>query len=199
MATDNQTIKVTIYDLGYSKSLTKDDDFYTENVQLTNRITGGLPAADVLSGESTGNTTMTDGMYRSSNYVYGVSGWSLEPNDAFFWNVTISGTLISSNIHIPDQDVTANSFHTDSDGNSWWGCTQTSFTADHNNAAAYILKTGAARFSSATITGALTATAGSSLPTAYLSGTVGLSNTNIAAMGWTSTLVFSASDNNTVA
>ena len=51
MATDNQTTKVTIYDLGYSKTLTKDDDFYTENAQLTNRITGGLPAADVLSGE----------------------------------------------------------------------------------------------------------------------------------------------------
>lgn len=153
MATDNQTIKVTIYDLGYSKTITKDDDFYTENAQVVSKVTSGVAASNVLGGESTGNTTMADGSYQSSNYVYGVSGWSLEPDTAYFWNVTISGTLVSSNIHIPDENTTANSFHVESDGDTWWGCTQTNFTADNENAAAYILKTGVVKFNSGVIAG----------------------------------------------
>lgn len=306
MATETGTIKATIFDLGYSRTLTKDDDFYNENAQVVSKITSGIASANVLGGDSVGNQTMTDGMYRSSNYVYGVSGWSLEPDNAYFWNVTISGTLISANIHIPDENTTANSFHVESDGDTWWGCTHTNFTANNENAAAYVLKNGTVKFnsgvisgwtlgstflsavsggnttivssgatafsagptgaptftvtqagaigatsgniagwnlsstaiyfngatdvlssgmapadfpfyagkkyvdratapyrvtpagelfaSSATITGAITAAAGSVIATSYLSGAVGLSNTNIAAMGWTSTLVFSTTD-----
>lgn len=45
----------------------------------------------------------------------------------------------------------------------------------------------------------LTANAGSSIATTYLSGIVGLSNTNISAQGWTNTCVFSATDYRVVA
>jgi hypothetical protein len=58
---------------------------------------------------------------------------------------------------------------------------------------------GALTATSATITGALTAGAGSSIGVGYLSGIVGLTNTNISAQGWTNTCVFSATDYRIVA
>jgi hypothetical protein len=124
-----------------------------ENAQTVSKVTGGVAASNLLGGETSGNMTMLDGFYRSDNYVYGSAGWSLESDNAYFWNVTISGTLVAANIHITDENTSANSFHVDSDGNTWWGCTLTNFIADHNNAAAYILKTGAARLASLTVVG----------------------------------------------
>lgn len=62
--------------------------------------------------------------------------------------LSITGTLIAGEIHIPDQDTTANSFHVASDADTWWGATETNFNADNDNATAYVLKTGAAKFQS---------------------------------------------------
>lgn len=62
-----------------------------------------------------------------------------------------------------------------------------------------VLESGALVASSATITGALTTALGSSIGTSYLSGLVSLANENIAAQGWTSTCIFSASDYRVVA
>lgn len=59
--------------------------------------------------------------------------------------------------------------------------------------------TGDLTATSATITGAITAAAGSVIATTYLSGAVGLLNTNIAAQGWTNTCIFSATDYRIVA
>jgi microcystin-dependent protein len=59
--------------------------------------------------------------------------------------------------------------------------------------------TGIGYLNSAVISGAITTTAGSSITTTYLSGLVGLSNTNISAQGWTNTCVFSATDYRVVA
>jgi len=64
---------------------------------------------------------------------------------------TVEGILQASEIHIPDKDSTASSFHVQTDGDTWWGCTETNFNADNNNATAYILKTGAAKFQSVTL------------------------------------------------
>lgn len=75
-------------------------------------------------------------------------------------NVAISGTLEAGSIHIPDQDSTANSFHVESDGDTWWGVTQTDWTADNDNAPAYVKADGTAKFDNATITGSVTATSG---------------------------------------
>lgn len=66
-------------------------------------------------------------------------------------NLTIVGGLAASDIHIPDQDTTANSMHVESDGDTWWGCTQTNFTSDPDNAAAYVLSTGEAKFQNVTL------------------------------------------------
>lgn len=76
--------------------------------------------------------------------------------DKVTWNGTtlnITGSLIAGDIHIPDEDTTANSFHVNTTGNSWWGCTSTNFAADNNNANAYILATGVAKFQNVTIAG----------------------------------------------
>ena len=82
--------------------------------------------------------------------------------DASAATLTISGTLsattlIGGEIHIPDIDTTASSFHTNTTGTSWWGATQTNFNADANNAPAWINASGAARFASVTITGSSSA------------------------------------------
>lgn len=58
----------------------------------------------------------------------------------------IMGTLVASEIHIPDIDTTADSFHVNKNADTWWGCTQSDFYDDNNNATAYILKDGSAKF-----------------------------------------------------
>ncbi len=70
--------------------------------------------------------------------------------------------------------------------------------ADRATAPYRVTPAGALFASSATIAGALTATAGSSIATSYLSGTIAQANLNIANMGWTQTSVFSSTDLDTV-
>jgi len=86
-------------------------------------------------------------------------------------NLTISGNISATSIHIPDEDTTANSFHVESDGDMFLGCTQSDFTADNDNANAYILKTGVAKFQAVTLAGNVTISdlqAGSDLDGQYL-------------------------------
>ena len=63
-----------------------------------------------------------------------------------------AGIVEASSIHIPDQ-TTANSFHTDKLGNSWWGCNVADFNSNNDNAVAYILNNGVAKLRSLTIVG----------------------------------------------
>ena len=79
-------------------------------------------------------------------------------------NLTIIGGLSVSSLNIPDT-TTANSFHVDSSGNAWWG---TNVATGYATAPAKILNTGAATFTNATITGALTTAAGSSISGTYV-------------------------------
>lgn len=67
----------------------------------------------------------------------------------------ITGTIIAGEIHIPNVDVTASSFHVDNDGDTWWGCTESDFQSDVNNAVAYILKSGAAKFQNIILQGSV--------------------------------------------
>jgi len=60
--------------------------------------------------------------------------------------LTIVGTINASAINIPDAS-TANSFHVDTSGNTWWGATAI------GSATAKILNTGAGTFSKVTISG----------------------------------------------
>ena len=66
--------------------------------------------------------------------------------DDFAATFSVKGTFTASEIHIPDT-VTANSFHADSSGNTWWGSILI------GDAVAKVLKTGAATFTSISITG----------------------------------------------
>ena len=160
----------------------------------------GVSSTDIVSGEMTGNLFITKGFIRSKNYVTGVSGWtinddgSVEFGSGYFRGDitgatgTFSGTITGGALNIPDT-TTASSFHTDSSGNAWWG---TNVATGYATAPAKILATGAATFSSITITGG-------SVATSTLLGLVGLSNTNISAQGWTNTCVFSATNYRVVA
>lgn len=132
-------------------------------------------------------------------YILGVDGdvakfYIGDSSNYLNWTGTalvISGTLSAGAIDIGGADAT--SFHVDSSGNLWMGA------ALFADGVFKVSNAGALTATSATITGAITASAGSSIGTGYLDGTVGLSNTNIAAQGWTNTCVFSATDYRVVA
>jgi len=100
--------------------------------------------------------------------------------------VVISGTLVAGSIHIPDQDTTANSFHVDTTADTWWGCTNTNWTADPDNATAYILNTGVAKFQSITLSSNVTMTD-------LQSGSI------LTIQGWTYDGAFTVTDADTVA
>lgn len=73
------------------------------------------------------------------------------------FSVDMSGNIVAtglqtSELHIPDE-VTADSFHVETDGDTWWGATTADFNSDNDNANAYVLKDGTAKFQSVTITG----------------------------------------------
>lgn len=84
---------------------------------------------------------LTGAYFQSANFVSGISGWQLRGDGA-----EINGGLNVTSINIPDQ-VTANSFHVDSQGNTWWGATTL------GAAPAKVTKSGAATFTSITISG----------------------------------------------
>jgi hypothetical protein len=67
--------------------------------------------------------TLTRGDFQSPNFKTGSSGWRLRSNGDFEGNSgTFRGNLRANSIDIPDT-TTANSFHVDSMGNTWWGGT----------------------------------------------------------------------------
>lgn len=108
------------------------------------------------------------------------------------WNgstLAIAGALSASSLDIPDT-TTANSFHVNTSGDTWWGA------AAIGSAVAKILKTGVATFTNVVLTGLQ---AGSALDTTYLSGLIPQANLNVADRGWSQTCAFSITDADTVA
>lgn len=118
-----------------------------------------LDPNNLKSGSVVGNLEFTGGYIQSANYVSGSTGWRLSADGIIrATGAIISGTINASTINIPDT-TTANSFHVDVDGNTWWGATI--FGA----AIASVSKAGAAIFTSIKITGVA---AGSSIDGQYL-------------------------------
>ena len=133
---------------------------------------------------------------QSEDFVTGVSGWQIQGNgdvefgdgkfrgDITGASGTFSGTVIVGSLNIPDT-TTADSFHVETDGDTYWGCNAADFLLDNNNATAYVLKTGVAKFQNS-----------------VLSGSVSINDivagSEIAIQGWQSTLVFASSDYRTV-
>lgn len=97
---------------------------------------------------------------QSSDFVSGSTGWKIYGNgDVEFNDGTFRGALEAGELHIPDQ-TTANSAHIDTDGDTWWGTNVANFTSDIENAPAYVLKDGTAKFSSIITNGIQVGTAG---------------------------------------
>lgn len=90
---------------------------------------------DVNGNMWLGAAVFADGPFRVNN-----------AGEAWLENAHVEGIITAGELHIPDQDSTPNSFHTNTDGDSWWGCTETNFNNNYDNANAYILKSGYAKF-----------------------------------------------------
>ena len=133
-----------------------------------------------LGNFASGKVSFTD---TTEGYILGVNSQGIpefyigNATNFLLWdgtNLTVTGSLTADSINIPD-NVSANSFHTDSSGNSWWGAVLMA------SAPAKILNTGAATFSNITVTGG--SIAGSTITSASISGSqiqnATISGTNI--------------------
>lgn len=151
--------------------------------------TGGDPS-DLPEGAVGGgqlNDIWVGTFLKSTGYKPGKRGFYLDGRTGFaeFTNVNVIGEITSSSIHIPDKDTTANSFHVDEDGNMWFGATETDFDADNDNANAYILNSGVAKFQNVTLESSVTIRDIQE-------------NSEVAMQNWTTDIVFSATDADTV-
>ncbi len=163
-------IDYNIFDLGFNKLLTKVESpldlslgFQMEEELAMPSILGSgffeIPPNQIGSGELIQNISMVSGHLQSFNFVSGSIGWQILYDGSVEFNSGIfRGTLEAGSIHIPDENTTANSFHADSDGNAWWGCTHTDFDTNNDNANAYVLATGVAKFQSITVVNATVTT-----------------------------------------
>jgi len=172
-----------IFDLGFNKYLTKGSSVLelatekiSEDLPLPSILGSGfyeIPPGQIGSGEMVGNFTLVVGLLQSSNFVSGSVGWRILYDGTVEFNSGVfRGSLVAGSIHIPDENSTANSFHADSDGNAWWGCTHANFDSNNDNANAYILATGVAKFQSVTIVNATVTT-----PT-IIGGTLAIGSSN---------------------
>lgn len=146
---------------------------------LSNSVTDSVDPSDIDSGDIISALTIASDAYikgGADDYNDGIGFWlgyrksyadyaffignsagdklTYNPTDGLDITGTVTaGTLIGGSIHIPDQDTTANSFHTNSTGNSWWGCTETNFNTNNENAIAYIKSDGTVKLSSGKVGG----------------------------------------------
>lgn len=90
---------------------------------------------------------------------------------------TFSGTVSIGSLNIPDT-TTANSFHVDSSGNTWWGANVATGSAGAN---AVVLNTGAATFKSVTLSTSVA-----------ISGIANNTSTDISLLEKTHTMVFTS-------
>ncbi len=140
-------------------------DVINADMSANNSQNVSTSPSDIGSGVASGTTQQATGSDQSGKKTFDntVTGYILgvDPKDGFAkfyignttnylnWTGTgliIEGSITASSINIPDI-VTANSFHVDSSGNTWWGATTL------GSAVGKVLDTGAATFSNMTITG----------------------------------------------
>ena len=120
------TEEYTIYDIGFDSFLSRAlpsfeevDGFAMPSV-MTSEFLGAINPSVLASGETVSALTMVLGSYQSSNFVTGVSGWSmLYSGDVEFNSGVFRGSLIAGELHIPDEDTTANSFQVNSSEDAW--------------------------------------------------------------------------------
>lgn len=117
------TDRYDIYDLGYNKSLVKNDNFYNEVPRMKTVFEGEVNPSNVGAGEFIEKYVMKGDSYQSENFQDGVAGWKLGKTTSEFIDVIIRGLLLAANIHVPNQ-TDANSLHIDSTGLLWAGANE---------------------------------------------------------------------------
>ena len=119
----------------------------------TNNSNGNVQEATVKSDGAMADVWISS-FIRSENWQPKTVGFYIDgqTGHAEFADIFVKGGIIGSSLNIPDV-LTANSFHVDSLGNTWWGTNQ---ATGYVTAPAYILNTGAASFTSVTIGGSST-------------------------------------------
>ena len=117
---------------------------------------------DTSIQNNSGTLSLTNGKLQSPNFATGTAGWSIDSDgncefgsgkfrgDITGATGTFSGTVTVASLNIPDT-TTANSFHVDSNGNSWWGA---NVASGYTAANAYVLNTGQASFKNPLVGGA---------------------------------------------
>lgn len=140
----NEEVPDSFLDNTPFKSSTGSNDV-VQNIPLPSTSLEGNSAETLLSPKIIGKYVKFD---PNGDFILGdYSGGA-----GIFWDqsagaLDIAGALTVDSIDIPDT-ITANSFHTDTSGNSWWGATTLGAST------ASILNTGEATFSNITITSA---------------------------------------------
>ena len=117
--------------------LTKKTPFVLRDVDPTTENVNFLPPYLWLNRED-------DKLFFLTDVTAGVASWI---------ELALAEGTFEGELHIPDRNTTANSFHTNATGDSWWGCTENDFNSDHDNATSYVLKTGVSKFQNVTATG----------------------------------------------
>ena len=93
---------------------------------------------------------------KSRNYKPKVSGLLIDGKRGYIECMELyvgQGGIIGGSLNIPDT-TTANSAHIEADGDTYWGCNIADWASNNDNANAYVLKTGVAKFQNVTISGA---------------------------------------------
>jgi hypothetical protein len=100
-----------------------------------------LPIQNVGDGYPINNSEMVQGAWQSANFETNSTGWKLTPTSGEF-NFPVS----VDSLDIPDT-ITANSFHVNTAGDTWWGATTL------GTSVASVTKAGVGTFSNVLITG----------------------------------------------
>ena len=136
-----------LYRISATDPSTQDPSSPVYQGAILSAVTSGgnaINPENLISGSLAGNIEIKGGYLQSSNFVTGSTGWKFDSNGDLEGNTgTFRGTLTANSINIPDT-TTANSFHVDSSGNSWWGATTFA------SAVASVSKAGAAIFTNIT-------------------------------------------------
>lgn len=121
----------------------------------SNNITSPAQIGErALSGQSFSDIWI-DNWLKSKSYKPKTSGFLIDGRRGYIECMQLyvgPNGIIGGTLNVPDE-TTANSWHVDSTGNMWAGCNVADFAADPDNADAYVLNTGGAKFSNITITG----------------------------------------------
>jgi len=149
-----------------AKDYTKIDNPYNSNLDRTDEgILGQIQPSmgsgqitspsevsqNIVDGSTVGNMYI-ESWIKSRNYKPKTLGFFLDGASGYIEAMKLyigGGGIVGGKLDIPDE-TTANSFHVDADGNTWWG---TNVATGHATAPAKVLNTGAATFSNMTVTG----------------------------------------------